>query len=306
MDTQLIRKIENELKQKRFNAQMLASHRLDMLYDNHPVLKQAELKKRTAVSDLSLSREEKLQRTADAQAEIDAYLAQNGLTLPSPEYSCPLCSDTGYIEDAKGPVRCKCFTKRLIEESLKDSFCASGGTFDSFDESIFDPSVKDKICSVKQYCVEFCEKFPNVKYQNIVLCGGTGTGKTFLLSSIDKKLRERGFSTVFITAGRLFDILRKYAFGKIADIDTLLCADILIIDDMGTEPVFNNITVEYTFMLINERMGMKKPMCISTNLTPDQFKARYTERIASRIFDRNTSALFRLPGSDLRFRRPKC
>ncbi len=307
MDALLKNKIENELQHKRSSAQMLAAQRLDSLYKKHPCLKQAELKKRSLISDLSLSKDEKQARIAAAQAEIDAYLAQNGLTVPVPVYSCPLCSDTGYTVDPDGSkVRCACFKKRIIEESFKDSFCPPCGTFDAFNENIFDENVRKDMLAVKERCLEFCTRFPSVKHPNLILCGDTGTGKTFLLSAVNGKLRERGFSTVFITAGRLFDILRKYAFGKSDDIDTLLSADVLLIDDMGTEPVFNNITLEYTFMLVNERTLTKKSMCISTNLNPDQFKERYTERIASRVFDRSTSTVFRLRGNDLRFRRPPC
>jgi len=93
------------------------------------------------------------------------------------------------------------------------------------------------------------------------------------------------------------------AFNKIDNIDSLINVDLLIIDDMGTEPVFNNITIEYTFMLVNERTRKNKAICISTNLNPDELKSRYSERIASRLLDRSTTNIFLVRGNDLRLRK---
>jgi DNA replication protein DnaC len=107
---------------------------------------------------------------------------------------------------------------------------------------------------------------------------------------------------LFITAGKLFDILRKYALNQINDIDILLNTEVLLIDDLGSEPMFNNITNEFLFLLINERTRNKMPLFISTNLLPTEIKNHYNERIASRLLDKSITNIISLPGSDLRLR----
>ncbi|MBO5910467.1 MAG: DNA replication protein DnaC, partial [Clostridia bacterium] len=59
--------------------------------------------------------------------------------------------------------------------------------------------------------------------------------------------------------------------------------DVLIIDDLGCEPLLKNITVEYLFNIINLRQKRYKPTLISTNLTPEDILNRYDERIHSRL-----------------------
>ncbi len=299
MDSYLVKKIENEYASKRFHAEAIQKKRLKKIYEENPQLKSLEDSKRLTASDFTLSKDERLAGVAKANQAIKDYLTKNSIILPQVEYNCALCNDTGYVEKK----RCTCFIKRMIEESLsEDILTDSNQCFENFDETLFDGSEKDYMLSVKKYCEAYSKSFPTVKKPNILLSGNTGTGKTFLLSAMALNMKENGVSVVYITAGRMFDILRKYAFNQISDIDLLLNAEMLMVDDLGTEPLFNNITQEYIFMLINERTRMKKAMCISTNLTPDEIKSRYTERISSRLLDTGITNVFRFNGKDLRIR----
>ena len=81
---------------------------------------------------------------------------------------------------------------------------------------------------------------------------------------------------------------------------SLLEAPLLLIDDLGTEPMMRNITVEYLFTLLNERMANKRHTVIATNLTPLQLQERYGERVASRLLDRSQTLPLLLRGKDLR------
>ena len=175
-------------------------------------------------------------------------------------------------------------------------------TFDDFRLDIFDEEIRPTIQKYKNYLEEYSLQFPNVKKINNYICGTTGTGKTFLLSCIYSNLKKKGVSVVYLTAGRLLDILRKYAFNQISDIDILLDTEMLIIDDLGTEPLLNNITIEYLFLLFNERTRNNKELCISSNFLPDKLKERYTKRITSRILDKSITAVISMPGNDLRMR----
>lgn len=305
MDIASIRQAERELAQRRQNAQFQAEKRLRALYNANPDLKILEEKKRALICDFSLDRAKKATAIQALEKDIAQYLSGHHLTLPQPEYTCKICQDTGYIPNTN--QRCACFTRRLIELAMEKDSVLHTQSFEDFNPAVYPPAedidIAAEMTRLKNHCQAYAEAFPNVKYPNLLLSGATGTGKTFLLSCMASRLRERGFSVVFLTAGRLFDLLRKYALNQIPDIDALIEAELLVIDDFGTEPLFNNITVEYMFLLINERTRLKKPLCLSTNLTPDAIKERYTERIASRLLDRSTSAILHVPGRDIRTRK---
>ena len=130
-------------------------------------------------------------------------------------------------------------------------------------------------------------------------------GKTFLLNCIFERVTTRGFSAVRITAFRMFEAMRQQHIGndeKFTGFSDLIDAPLLLIDDLGTEPMMRNITVEYLFTLLNERAAAKRHTVVATNLTPAQLKERYGERVASRLLDRSLCAAVQLKGKDLRKR----
>ena len=59
-------------------------------------------------------------------------------------------------------------------------------------------------------------------------------------------------------------------------------ADLLIIDDMGTE-MGTAFTVSALYNLINNRLMAHRPMIVNTNLLPDELKKRYSPAVASRL-----------------------
>ena len=87
----------------------------------------------------------------------------------------------------------------------------------------------------------------------------------------------------------------------LSDHDTLLrtasAADLLILDDLGTEfvtPYF--ITVFYS--LLNNRLGAGLPTIITTNITDGALlEKRYTEKISSRL---SAFVPFNFVGHDIR------
>lgn len=299
MDLSAIRKAEQTIAQRHLNASMRLNREISAMFEENPELKELDLAIRAAACDFSRTPAEKAAALKAARDAFDAYLLTHHLTMPKARYVCEKCQDTGVLPDGS---RCSCFTRLLIAETLADDPLLREQTFEKFDLSLFSGQEKETMAKFKEFCEAYCAKFPDVKKANMILTGATGTGKTFLLSSVASALKSRGFSVVFLTAGKLFDLLRKYAFNQSNDIDVLLEADALFIDDLGTEPLFNHITLEYTFMLVNERTRTKKPLLITTNLTPDELKERYTERISSRLLDRSTTNILHLSGHDLRMR----
>ena len=82
--------------------------------------------------------------------------------------------------------------------------------------------------------------------------------------------------------------MEEYSWQKwfsFSEMDTLMDTDVLMIDDMGVEPLMENITIVQWFNLINERQLRGKGTVISTNLNVEELRRRYTERITSRLLD---------------------
>ena len=116
---------------------------------------------------------------------------------------------------------------------------------------------------------------------------------------------DHSYSVIYFSASSLFDFLAKNTFGKREDIDedalSHICnCDLLIIDDLGTE-LANSFTVSQLFVILNERILQKKATIISTNLSLEDIKAIYSERIFSRIS--SNYSMLRLTGDDIRIQK---
>ena len=241
-------------------------------------------------------------------AQIRALLVRSGLPEDElePRYRCPICRDTGYVGDA--PARfCECFEQRLRLRQHEDGSMARVGeqNFERFDPSVA-PDVdgqRERLIKCRNLCECYADQFPNTEKQNLLLTGGGGLGKTFLLNCIFERVTARGYSAVRVTAFRLFEAMRQQHVGndpKYDGFSSLVEVPLLLIDDLGTEPVMRNITVEYLFTLLNERNAAKRHTVIATNLSPIELKERYGERVTSRMIDRNLCGAVLFKGKDLR------
>ena len=76
--------------------------------------------------------------------------------------------------------------------------------------------------------------------------------------------------------------------------------ELLLIDDLGTEPLMNNVTVTQLFNLLNERQMAGRHTVISTHLAMSELQERYTERISSRFLDATGCRRLVFIGADIR------
>ena len=134
---------------------------------------------------------------------------------------------------------------------------------------------------------EYAEKF-SVQSDSLIFCGATGLGKTHLSTALARRVIERGFDVYYTTALQMFADFEHARFGtdmgmeSVVSLDRYTSCELLILDDLGTE-VSNQFTNSCLYMVLNERINKGLPTVISTNLTGKEIKARYTDRIASRI-----------------------
>ena len=186
------------------------------------------------------------------------------------------------------------YTKKLIEQC---DFKSSAPR--SFDANA--PSAEQK--KIYSALATYCKKFPDVKTPNIVLSGATGTGKTYISHILANNLLDSGFWVEYTTAFGMVNAFQKYiaSFGADdAKLDAFLECNMLVIDDLGAEPVIKNITSEHIYNIINERLVHGRAFVITTNLSPEAIFDRYDQRIASRILSKETSTIIEVKGKDLR------
>lgn len=247
-------------------------------------------------------------RGQEINKEIRERLKRAGLsehTLDM-QYRCKLCRDTGYVGDA--PARfCDCFAIRLRFRQHEDGTMAGldEQNFSKFDENVIPEAdgQRAQMLQARKLCEEYANTFPETRYRNLLLTGTGGLGKTFLLNCVCEKVLARGYSAVRITSFRMFEAMRQQHMGNdesFTGFSSLIEAPLLLIDDLGTEPMMRNITVEYFFTLLNERAAAKRHTVFATNLNPVQLQERYGERVASRLLDKTCCAPILLKGKDLR------
>ena len=227
-------------------------------------------------------------------------------------YRCPICRDRGYVGE---PVReeCACFPQRLARRLYDEAYAGTGAaqTFETYDESVFPDDEKvdglrtqrQRALAVRDICRDYALSCPASARPGLLLMGGTGLGKTFLLSCIQNALIARGFAPVRVTGYRLFETMRGTHFGeaeKEAEFRRMIGCDILLIDDLGAEPMMQNVTREYLFNLLNERQSQQKNTVLATNLNHTDLLNRYGERVLSRLMDGMNVQAVELKGKDLR------
>ena len=227
-----------------------------------------------------------------------------------PVYRCAKCKDTGYVGE---PVKemCEClrsaFYARLYQQvGLGEK---ARQTFDSFDLNVFpDKKVEGQpftqrqlMDMIREQCRMWAEQYPKAQTSDMLLMGPSGLGKTFLMHAMAKRLLDRGFNVLMMSAYRFLDVARKaYFSGQMTELDSIMEADVLLLDDLGSEPLMENITIVQLFNLINERQTAGRGTVISTNLNVRELRERYTERIASRLTDKRQCTQVVFMGEDIR------
>lgn len=227
-------------------------------------------------------------------------------------YHHPICKDTGFV----GTKMCSCRKQLIIDQNYSQSnirSLISRENFRNFDDSLFsDNPYKDypitpyqNIQHIKKSLYGFINDFDK-QNNNLYIFGDVGRGKTYLLNSIAKEILDRNYSVLYMTSSRLFKFLNDYnwAFEEARakhqeQFDFILECDLLIIDDLGSEPSSKNDSANL-FEVVNNRMIAGKPIIFSTNYDETMLSETYGDRIFSRII--GNSEVYEIFGEDLRLK----
>ena len=238
----------------------------------------------------------------DLSKEKSAYekrLKELKIGSIEPNYFCKKCNDSGFIEGEK----CICLKTELNKIILRDS---GFNSLEKFEEAKFDKFqngeyMKKVYAKMKEWCHSKFEKTV------IYLSGGTGVGKTHLSKCMANELISLGHLVTLTTAFKMNqDFLKSYSSRdldeKQALLEKYLSAEVLFIDDLGTELIQKGITVNFLYQVLNERKTNHLPTVITTNLDLKDLRDTYDERISSRIIDKQTSIVIQFNEKDLRLK----
>lgn len=134
-------------------------------------------------------------------------------------------------------------------------------------------------------------------------------GKTFMSNCIAGELLKKGKTVLYQTAPVLLESVINYKMSKQKDTSnniykSVLEADLLIIDDLGTESL-NSMKLSELFTILNTRIlnlnNKITKTIISTNLNINDIFKNYEERIGSRIV--GYYDIYYFFGEDLRFKK---
>ena len=319
MREDLLKELEDEYRQIRADNELEENARRRKIRTEEPEIDALVRERESLVFDTmrqilkgeSATPDNLPERMENLNGRIRNKLQEKGYPADylAPIYRCPLCRDSGRTgETIKEPCAC---LKKAYQRKLRDKIGLNSEkkeTFETFNAGLFSKetipgmsySQRSLMEMVRDDCRDWAESYPDSRYRDILLTGKSGLGKTFLLHAMADRLIERDQNVLIISAYRMIEILRQNYFGNEEGTTEMQDADILMIDDLGSEPLMQNVTVEQLFNLLNERQNRGLSTVISTNLDMSRFRERYTERIASRLSDPQRCMLITLVGEDLR------
>ena len=333
MSSEILSTLLLEYDQKKRKAEMDLETRKEELYNKLPRLRAIEKELNTyaintaknILNGSTTSLQDLNQKVFDLKSEKLKILKENNIpeSYLQPKYDCQLCKDTGYIQgNDYRSVICPCLRQKLLDISYNKSNMSNldKENFDTFNANIFSEkaepekykiniSPRQNMLIIKQKCIEFVENFDNPDYKNLLFTGNTGLGKTFMTNCIANELIKNGKNVLYQTAPVLLETIidnkmNKYKNSTQDDFyKNVLEADLLIIDDLGTE-CLNSMKLSELFTVLNTRLlnlnNKVTKTIISTNLGINNIFKNYEERIGSRIagfYD-----IYYFFGDDLRFR----
>lgn len=281
--------------------------RLYQAYPELPRLDGALRGTMAEVAELALSGgEDQMQRLEEVKSRNLALQEERAALLAKAGYgpdalddapACPKCRDTGWV----GSRMCACLRELCAREQIKQlsslldlqGQCFQTARLDLYSDRPWPgagKSPRQNMANILKVCQGYAAQFPDYPLKNLLFSGNTGLGKTFLSACIAGEVSRRGFSVVYDTAIHVFACFDERRFARDAGqereareaVDRYLNCDLLILDDLGSE-ASTALVQSALYELVNSRLGPAFRTIVSSNLSIEEIRARYTPQIASRL-----------------------
>jgi DNA replication protein DnaC len=154
----------------------------------------------------------------------------------------------------------------------------TGKTFDAWDERL------SSVPAPTQGALRTLEWIG--RHENLVVCGPSGTGKTFLLEALGQQAVEAGLKVAWFTLEDLGVLLRRHRADDTVSkaIARVLRADLAVVDDIGLLPVAQD-AAEGLYRLVDAAYE-KRSVAVSSNLHPAAFDELMPKTLATATVDR--------------------
>ena len=212
----------------------------------------------------------------------------------------PLCQDTGYVGS---PIKKKCACRLKLEQQdlVEAGRINEREAFSGFREDIYpDEASRKEGKTICVLCQRFADALPAPKFPQLLLFGQAGRGKSFMGNAIAARAIERGIDTLRLTAYRMTEEVMNGFSNNASPLPRFTQVPLLVLDDLGTEPLIPNVTKESLFAIADQRNTSRLATVYISNLNADELTERYGERIASRITDASITKAIRFTGDSLR------
>ena len=120
-------------------------------------------------------------------------------------------------------------------------------------------------------------KFTNDSEMGYYLYGDLGVGKTFLSACVTNYFAKKGESVAFIHVPTFLNLIKE-SFSNDSlriDISRLKRVKVLVLDDLGAEPITPWSRDEILLSILNDRYENKMKTIITSNVTPNQLVNLY-------------------------------
>jgi DNA replication protein DnaC len=176
------------------------------------------------------------------------------------------------VEEAAGRARSALATRRAA------AAFPTGKTFDAWQASA------SSVPAPTQQALRTLEWVS--RKENLVICGPSGTGKTFLLEALGQQAVEQGLKVAWFTLEQLGILFGRHraddSVGKA--IGRVLRADVVMVDDVGLLPVAQD-AAEGLYRLVDAAYE-KRSVAVSSNLHPSAFDELMPKTLATATVDR--------------------
>ncbi|MFD3271486.1 primosomal protein DnaI [Paenibacillus dendritiformis] len=155
--------------------------------------------------------------------------------------------------------------QQKIKQMIKSHHMPASITESSFEQLDVDPQRQAAITECMKYCLEFKE---GETVKGLYLYGGMGIGKTKIIGAVAHELANRSVAVAMVyVPDFLEEVKGAISTNTVSEkLDAIRDVDVLILDDIGAEPLTTWTRDEVLGPVLQRRME-QKPTLYTSNLT---------------------------------------